>query len=58
MALVTAIVGLMVGVTYNAVTVTNLTRTISQVSEDAGQNFRDIQKSIDSLAHILTHRMP
>lgn len=41
MAIMTVIAGLMVGVTYNAATVTILTRTISQVSEDAGQNFRD-----------------
>lgn len=32
-----------VGVTYNAVPVTNLTRTVSQVSEDTGQNFRSLE---------------
>lgn len=33
--------------------VTNLTRTVSQVSEDTGQNFSDLQKSGDSLAHMV-----
>lgn len=41
------------GVTYKAVPGTNLTRTVSQVSEDSGQHFRDLQKSGDSLAHMV-----
>lgn len=52
-----AIAGLTVGVTYNAVTTTNMTRAVSHISEDSGQNFRNIQKSLGSLAcMVLIHR--
>jgi hypothetical protein len=53
MALVAALAVITYGIVSNQITIKNLTEIVEEIAEDAGLNFKDLQRFLNSLAEMV-----